>query len=62
MNYNYKGYLKDLRIEFFSSDSSRQLHVSDHNRHSPGMNRTKVGILEQSDQVSFRSLLKSIDS
>ena len=41
------------------ADAASKLHISRHDSHTLGVNGTKVGILEQGDEVSLSSLLKS---
>ena len=48
-------------LRFLSSDSSGKLDVLRHNGDSFGVNGAEVGVLEQSDQVGFRSLLEGQD-
>ena len=55
----FEGKLLDLRS--LSSDSSCQLDVLGHNGHPLGVDRAQVGVLEQTDEVRFRGLLKSHD-
>ena len=43
----------------FTSDSSGELHIFRHDGDSFSMNRTKIGIFEKSNKVSFGSFLQS---
>ena len=45
-----------------TSDSSGQLHVLWHDGNSLGVDGAEVGVLEESDHVSFSSLLESENS
>jgi hypothetical protein len=63
MNLSLGGlYIFSNYSESFSSDSSGKLNVSGHDRHSSGVDRTQVGVLEQSHQVGFSSLLQRKNS
>lgn len=42
----------------FTSDSSGELHVSDHDGHSLSVDGAKVGVLEETNEVSLSSLLE----
>ena len=48
-------------LDIFPADSSRQLQVPGHDGDSPGMERTQVGVLEQTDEVGLDCLLKMTD-
>lgn len=50
-----------LYLSPLSTDATSQLNVLRHDCDTLGMDSTKVGILEQTDKVSFRGLLKSKD-
>jgi len=45
----------------FASDTARQLDILGHDGHALGVDGAKVGILEQTDQVSLRRFLQSAD-
>ncbi|PAV72672.1 hypothetical protein WR25_24662 [Diploscapter pachys] len=42
----------------FASDPSGELDVLGHDRHSLGVDRAQIGVLEQADQIGFGSLLQ----
>lgn len=46
----------------FSTDTTSQLDVFGHDGDTLGVDGAQVGVLEESDQVSFASLLESHDS
>jgi len=49
-------------LSSLSTDATRQLDVLWHDGHTFGMDSAQVGVLEEANQVSFRCLLKSLDS
>ena len=49
-------------LSTFSTDATGQLDVLWHDGHTFGMDSAQVGVLEKANQVSFRCLLKSLDS
>ena len=55
-------YFSKRNLSTLSSDSSCQLDVLWHNGDPLGMDGTQVGVLEKTNQVSFRGFLKSCDS
>ena len=44
-------------LSTFTTDSTGQLNILRHNRHSFCMDSAQVGVFEQTDQISFRSFL-----
>lgn len=59
---NSQKTLKTLRavlVDAFSSDSSSQLHVSNHDGDSPCVNGTLVSVFKETYKVGFRCLLQS---
>lgn len=48
-----------MRLGLLSSDPTSELNVLGHDRDSLGMNRTEVGVFEESNEISFGSLLQS---
>jgi len=48
-------------LSSLTADSSCQLDVLWHNGHTLGVNGAQVGVLKQTDQVSFAGLLKGTD-
>ena len=45
-------------LSTFSTDTTGQLDVLGHDGHSLGMDGAKVGVFEQSDEVSFSGFLE----
>jgi len=43
----------------FAADSASELHIFRHDGHSLGVDGAEVGVLKESDHVSFSSLLES---
>jgi len=48
--------------ELLTSDSSCKLDISDHDGDSSGVDGAHVGVFEQTDEVSFNSLLEGKES
>jgi len=46
----------------FASDTARQLDILGHDGHALGVDGAKIGVLEQTDQVSLGRFLQSADS
>ncbi|KVI00645.1 hypothetical protein Ccrd_021110 [Cynara cardunculus var. scolymus] len=44
-----------------ATDPSSKLNILGHNRHSLGVNRTKISVLEKPDQISLRGFLERSD-
>ena len=57
-----KNFLILRKLSSFTSDSSGQLDIFGHDGNSLSVDSAQVGVLEQTDQVSFRSFLESHDS
>ena len=55
-------YFSMRNLSTLSSDSSCQLDVLWHNGNPLGVDGAKIGVLEETDQVSFRGFLESCDS
>ena len=53
--------MKDCFLGTFSTDSAGQLDVLGHNGDTLGVDGAKVGILEETDEVSLRGLLEGHD-
>ena len=53
--------LWQLDSVLLSSNSSGQLHVSDHNGDSLSVDGAKVGVLEETDQISLSGFLEGQD-
>lgn len=51
--------LQENHLSTFSTDTTSKLNVLGHNGHPLRVNGAQVGVLEQTHQVSLRSLLKS---
>ena len=51
-------YLESLAPELLTSDSPGELHVSDHDGDSPGVDGAEVGVLEEADEVGLGGLLQ----
>jgi hypothetical protein len=49
------------RLRAFTTDATSELNVLGHDGDTLGMNGAEVGVFEQSNQVSFASLLESED-
>lgn len=61
-SYFIKAFELIILSESLSSDSSGQLDVSGHDGDSASVDGTEVGILEESNEVGFSSLLEGKDS
>ena len=53
--------MRDCFLGTFSTDSAGQLDVLGHNGDTLGVDGAKVGVLEETDEVSLRGLLKGHD-
>lgn len=54
------GYNREVRLvvgKSVATDAASQLHVLWHDRHALSVDATQIGVLEESDEIIFRSFL-----
>ena len=57
----FDGWIGRLSLSAFAADTTSQLDVLGHDRHSLGVDGAQVGVLEQTDQVGLAGLLQGHD-